>query len=91
MSNHPLNSIVPAGEKPKAAFDDALAVYETIGTCSLCGGPVLHGLTKKTRKHRPDHCGDCGATVKGAHGPIISMEQRPGSRLDTSPEPVEWR
>jgi hypothetical protein len=82
---------LPDGEQREhtsnATFDEALAVYETIGTCSICGGPVLSGMTRRTRQHRPDHCGDCGAVPKGKHGPVIAMEMPPGAR----PAPGEWR
>lgn len=66
-----------------AGFDESLAVYETIGTCSICGGPVLSGMTRTTRRHRRDHCGACGAVPKGAHGPVIQMISPPAGEART--------
>ena len=46
-----------------------------IGTCSLCGGPVVldepwYGLTPQTPR-----CSHCNATNKRPYGPLIDMEK----------------
>ncbi len=60
----------------------------TIGTCSLCGGPVTvpavwHGIIPPVPT-----CGQCGATAKQSFGPTIPMER--GGRTWTSPT-ITWR
>ena len=69
----------------------------TIGTCSLCGGPVKvpgiwHGIIPPTPT-----CGTCGATAKENHGPVVEMKPRTGTvtttrivtRTDTSNNPPD--
>lgn len=46
-----------------------------IGTCGLCGGPVMlpdmwGGLVPPRPK-----CGLCGAVTKQGHGPVLEMER----------------
>lgn len=49
----------------------------TIGTCSICGGPVIVpdiwlGIVP------PDpECGSCGAVKRESHGPVIDMQPVP--------------
>lgn len=48
----------------------------TVGTCGLCGGPVLvpsawYGLIPTTPT-----CAHCGASAKPSYGPVLPMERR---------------
>lgn len=50
----------------------------TIGTCSICGGPVVvsppwHGGTAPSTPT----CSNCGATRTQPHGPVIPMTPQP--------------
>lgn len=65
----------------------------TIGTCSLCGGPVTvpelwAGVVPPVPK-----CRGCGATKKSPHGPVIEMVPGPGPvpnpRTQTKPSPAQ--
>ena len=63
-------------------FDGALwsqnggSVTETtIGTCSLCGGPVRVPVAFMSVNQPVPRCANCGATKRG-HGPVIEMERR---------------
>lgn len=54
-------------------------MQETIGTCSLCGGPVViptlwWGVVPPTPM-----CAKCGAVQRQSYGPVIPME-RPAPR-----------
>lgn len=44
----------------------------TIGTCSLCGGPVK--MPAYSVNLTPS-CERCGATMKNPHGPVVPMER----------------
>lgn len=47
---------------------------QTIGTCSLCGGPVqLPAIWMAVVPPTPT-CGRCGAVQKSSFGPVIEME-----------------
>lgn len=51
----------------------------TIGTCSLCGGPVqVHAVWMSIVPEVPT-CAECGATAS-SHGPVIDMKPAPPSR-----------
>jgi hypothetical protein len=57
----------------------------TVGTCSICGGPVTvpimwHGIIPPKRT-----CCQCGAVAAEAHGPVIQMEPASGP-----PVRIEW-
>lgn len=47
-------------------------LFRTIGTCGKCGGPVSHTLDEDRSRAR---CRDCGARVRGSHGPLLPMEE----------------
>lgn len=42
-----------------------------VGTCSLCGGPVV---LPSMMLHPVPCCARCGAQAKNPHGPVIPME-----------------
>lgn len=51
----------------------------TIGTCSICGGPVTvpyvwHGVTPPTKQ-----CEQCGAVPVDTYGPVIPMRPDQGN------------
>lgn len=56
--------------------------YKSIGTCSLCGGPVRiqmgypGGAGLQHERQDTEHCGDCGATPLNKHGPVIPMQAK---------------
>lgn len=52
----------------------------TIGTCSLCGGPVTVPTIWWSVVPPIPHCERCGAVPKQAFGPVIDMERRSPSR-----------
>jgi hypothetical protein len=59
------------GPSPAMPLDlERTWVMETIGTCSLCLGPVKRSLIVKADVPR---CAECGAVAKAAYGPIIEM------------------
>jgi hypothetical protein len=56
-----------------------------IGTCSLCGGPVV---TVDGADHSTPHCDRCGAVAKWPATPVIPMERpqwgtRQGTQVST--------
>lgn len=60
---------------------------KTIGTCSLCGGPVQVATVYYSVVPPEPKCASCGAT-KADHGPVITMKpaqprQHLGSAIDT--------
>jgi hypothetical protein len=50
-----------------------------IGTCSLCGGPVV---LPSMMVHPVAHCQKCGARQKQPHGPVVPMEKPAEQGLD---------
>ncbi len=48
---------------------------QTIGTCSLCGGPVRVASPWMGINQPVPKCAHCHATKRG-HGPVIEMERR---------------
>jgi len=44
-----------------------------IGTCSICGGPVI---VPAMMVNPVPHCANCGAIAQNPHGPIIPMQPR---------------
>lgn len=57
----------------------------TIGTCSVCGGPVQIPAVWFGVTPPEPACARCGAVAQKSHGPVIPMEQTPagdgGQRL----------
>lgn len=49
---------------------------KTIGTCSICGGPVQVPAVFWGVNPPPPTCAKCGAVKKGGHGPTIDMEPK---------------
>lgn len=49
---------------------------QTIGTCSLCGGPVRIPTVFWSVIPPVPTCASCGAT-KSSHGPVIDMSPAP--------------
>ncbi len=47
-------------------------MMDRIGTCSLCGGPVV---VPCHMVNPVPHCERCGAIPKVPHGPVIDMER----------------
>ena len=69
-----------------ATYHGPLYNETTIGTCSICSGPVTvptiwHGVIPPTPT-----CRSCGAVKAADHGPVIKMEPR---RTWTSPT-ITW-
>jgi hypothetical protein len=56
---------------------------KTIGTCSLCGGPVqMPDETVGNEKPSTDaKCANCGATVESAYDPVLKMKAIAASPL----------
>lgn len=52
----------------------------TIGTCSLCGGPVRVPSVWNCIFPPASECADCGAVGDSSHGPVIPMKQAPRER-----------
>jgi hypothetical protein len=48
---------------------------QTIGTCSICGGPVTVPFVYWSVAPPVPACEQCGATPR-AHGPVIDMQPR---------------
>lgn len=48
---------------------------KTVGTCSLCGGPVTVPTTWLGTEPPTPSCSRCGAVPKNAHGATIQMER----------------
>lgn len=71
------------GEDGQAdAGAEAPLSQRTIGTCSLCGGPVRVPLVWMGVFAPTGECADCGAVGAG-HGPVIPMKQAPRVRTYT--------
>ena len=50
---------------------------KVVGTCSLCGGPVVvPRIWWGVGPFPPPRCQNCGAVAKEDHGPVIPMEPR---------------
>ena len=49
---------------------------QTIGTCSLCGGPVQLPLAWWGTVAPVPSCSTCGAVPANPHGPVIQMEPK---------------
>lgn len=49
----------------------------TIGTCSLCGGPVTVPTAWYGAVPPVPQCAHCGATKAQPHGPVIEMDEPP--------------
>ncbi len=47
----------------------------TIGTCSICGGPVVEHVVQYSTVPIPPSCQRCGAVKADTFGPIIEMER----------------
>jgi hypothetical protein len=63
----------------------------TIGTCSVCGGPVMvedpwFGVVPPVPR-----CKHCGATARNPFGPTIPMEPKPFSQRDKDITGPVWR
>jgi hypothetical protein len=58
-------------------------MMKTIGTCSICGGPVQvpEEITSETTSTMPK-CANCGATPESPHGPTLKMKSSGTSSLD---------
>jgi hypothetical protein len=54
----------------------------TIGTCSICGGPVQVPTHWAATIPPVPTCAHCGATKQDAHGPVIKM--RPARQTVTT-------
>jgi hypothetical protein len=51
---------------------------KTVGTCSICGGPVVVPTFYWSTIPPVPTCSQCGATpAHPAHGPIIKMQRNP--------------
>lgn len=50
-----------------------------IGTCSICGGPVV---VPCYMIYPTPHCDRCGAIPANPHGPVIPMRQPPPVQED---------
>ena len=48
---------------------------QTVGTCSICGGPVQYPMHWGGSTPPPIACAHCGAKPKSAYGPVIPMEK----------------
>lgn len=57
---------------------------DRIGTCSLCGGPVV---VPSMMVNPTPHCAQCGAIPVTPHGPVIPMQQPLTPRGD---KPGHW-
>lgn len=55
----------------------------TIGTCSICGGPVRVPSAWWSVIPPTPRCAQCGAT-KASHGPVIDMQPSPRQRMFTT-------
>lgn len=64
---------------------------KTIGTCSLCGGPVqVPAETVAGEKLGADaKCANCGATVESAYGPVLKMKTVASSPLGDTQKILE--
>jgi hypothetical protein len=68
-----MNNQLTGNTVPNYAYQQ----YRTIGTCSLCGGPVrvFTGPYLSTVPPTPS-CANCGATPSPNYGPVIPMQGR---------------
>lgn len=46
-----------------------------VGTCSICGGPVVIESPWYGTRPPPEYCANCGAERAG-HGPVIPMRPK---------------
>lgn len=61
----------------------------TIGTCSLCGGPVRVSAVWYGGVPPTPSCDYCGAVPRNSHGPVIEMT--PGTRMvQTAGTKIVW-
>jgi len=47
---------------------------QTVGTCSICGGPVQVPMHWGGTQPPKPRCSSCGAVMRNAYGPTIPME-----------------
>jgi hypothetical protein len=57
--------------------------YRTIGSCSLCGGPVRVPTVWSSIFPPTPECFECHAVSSGGNGPVIPMRQAPPVRTYT--------
>jgi hypothetical protein len=57
---------------------------QTIGTCSICGGPVQVPLAWWSVVPPTPTCGSCGAMQRQSFGPVIDMQPAPQSFTTTT-------
>lgn len=65
--------------------------YRTIGTCSLCGGPVRVPMVWMSIFPPTPECAECHAVSSGGNGPVIPMKAVPPVRTYTSANEQEKR
>lgn len=61
---------------------------KTIGTCSICAGPVTVPAVWMGVHPPTPSCGGCGAVPEAHHGPVINMRPRP--RPEPAHVPSLW-
>lgn len=63
---------------------------KTIGTCSICGGPVQvpEEITPETTSSVPK-CANCGASPESPHGPTLKMKSSGSSSMDALRQALE--
>jgi len=61
-------------------------MMKTIGTCSVCNGPVQ--VPEDNASAQPV-CANCGATAESPHGPVLKMKAAPNSSLDELRQTLE--
>lgn len=59
-----------------ATYHGPLYNETTIGTCSICSGPVTVPTFYHSVVPPVPTCRSCGATKRENHGPVIDMEPR---------------
>jgi hypothetical protein len=57
-------------------------MYQVIGKCGRCGGPVGYESGWMSTLPQRAHCGQCGANAKNSYGGTIEMEEPATSNLD---------
>ena len=55
---------------------------KTIGSCSVCGGPVQVPEETSAEKPSVPTCSQCGATAANDHGPVLKMNPQPADSSD---------
>ena len=63
---------------------------QTIGTCSLCGGPVQIPQMWGGSVPPVPTCARCGSIVARAYGPVIPMRRPQRSNRNATTETVLW-